>query len=202
MARIGGRNSVMAWIVGLGCTAVLAVLVLMAMPAIPGAVHLVGDTLRLANAPRESPTPRANVLESSTPECRDLYSEPLWSELTQRAGGDPAGEVPDASATAQSLAAALTPEVRATCAFTGTSTGSIVTAVSEVSAGATGVARSALEADGFACTVYGDGVRCTRETAEATEEHAVRAGVWVSNVFTGWQPSRYIERIAPQLWGE
>lgn len=200
MARIGGRNSILAWVVGLGCTAVLVVLVVMAAPAIPGAVHLVGDTLRMANAPRESPTPQEDVLDMSTLECRDLYSEPLWSELTQRAGGEPTAQAPEGSA--PSLVTALAPDVRATCVFTGTSTGSIVTIVSEVADGAAGVARSALEAEGFACADDGDGVRCTRDAAEVTEEHAVRAHVWVANVFTGWQPARYIERMTPRLWGE
>ena len=46
MARVGGRNLAMSWIVGIICTAVVAVLLWFALPMGPVMVQFVGDTLR------------------------------------------------------------------------------------------------------------------------------------------------------------
>ncbi|WP_159500170.1 hypothetical protein [Microbacterium sp. 18062] len=201
MARIGGRNSAVAWVVGLGCAAVVGVLVVLAIPAIPASVQLMGDTLRAAaSAPEAAGTAPSDDVETATPVCRGLYTEALWAALTQRAGGDPVQDTAPPTTSVESLATALAPQVRVTCAFAGTNTGHIVTTVSDVSPDAAAVARATLETNGFGCTGFGDGIRCERATADGVEEQVVRAGVWVSNVFTGWRPDRYLERMGPQLW--
>ena len=46
MARVGGRNAVMAWIAGVFCTAVVVILDWIAVPMGPVVVQYVGDTLR------------------------------------------------------------------------------------------------------------------------------------------------------------
>jgi hypothetical protein len=204
VARIGGRNSALAWVVGLGCVAVVGGLLVLAIPAVPTGIQMMGDTLRAGTSAPEAAGPGALTAPvTTTPECRALYTEALWSELTQRAGGDPVQDATPPVSSAPSLVSALAPEVRVTCAFTGTNTGHIVTTVSGVSKGAAAVARATLETNGFACTDFGgSGVRCERTTADGIEEHAVRDGVWVSTLFTGWRPDRYLDRIALQLWPE
>ncbi len=201
MARIGGRNSFVAWLAGLGCAAVLGTLVVLVAPAIPAAVTLVGDTLRGTEAvPAFVPSPAATADDTSTPECRALYTEALWSELTQRVGGDPQQSSDAPSTTAVGLADALAPSVRVTCVFTGTNAGRIVTTVSEVADDAATIARTALVADGFSCAASGGGVDCSRTIDGVVEEDVVRDGLWVTTIFDGWQPDSYTARMAQQLW--
>lgn len=206
MARIGGRNSVMAWVVGLGCAAVVAVLVALAMPALPAGVQLVGDTLRAATSAPEAAGPGgAQTTErpapaTTTPECQALYTESLWAQLTQRVGGDPVQDASAPAGSAERLTAALAPQVRVTCVFTAINTGRIATTVSDVSPDADAVAEATLRASGFACAGFGDGVRCVRPVDDGVEEHAVRDGVWVATQYAGWRPDRYLDRIGQQLW--
>ncbi len=208
MARIGGRNSAMAWVVGLGCAAVVGALLVLAAPALPMSMQLVGDALRNASAAASEPdaaasvpAPTAGTVPTSTPECRELYTEALWAQLAQRAGGDPVQDAAAPVSSLTTLSAALSPAVRVTCTFAGVSTGRIVTTVSDVPADAAAVARATLETGGFTCAGFGDGgVRCERTTADGVEEQAVRAGVWVSTLYSGWRPDRYLDRVAPQLW--
>lgn len=201
MARIGGRNSAMAWIVGLVCAAVVGALVVLAGPAIPTAFQLVGDTLRgQVPHPTSDATRTPPPAATSTPECQRLYSVALWSELTQRAGGDPVQDTSAPTVSIESLTAALAPQVRVSCTFTGINTGRIVTTVSDVAPGAADVARATLEAGGFGCETFGDGVRCEHESADGIEEQTVRDGIWIASTFSGWHPSQYTERMVRQVW--
>jgi len=201
VARVGGRNSVLAWIAGIFCAAVVGALVVLAVPAVPAAVTLVGETLRGADAiPSFARAGSDGTVATKTPECQAIYSDALWSQLTQRAGGDPVQDRSAPPTTVTSLSTALASTVRVTCAFTGVNTGRIVTSVSEVGPGAASVARAALEVAGFGCAPYGDGVRCSRTEDGVVEENVIRDGIWVCSVFEGWRPDRYIERIATRLW--
>jgi len=46
MARVGGRNTALAWIAGLFCVGVIGGLFVLAAPFGPHLVQFVGDTLR------------------------------------------------------------------------------------------------------------------------------------------------------------
>lgn len=201
MARIGGRNSAMAWVVGLGCAAVVATLTALAVPALPMGMQIVGDTLRAAtSAPEAAGTEPPDLTTTSTPECRALYTEALWSDLTTRAGGDPVQDAAAPPTTVGSLTTALAPQVRVSCTFTGTNTGRIATTESEVSPGAAAIARATLETAGFICAPYGDGIRCEHDVEGGVEEHTVRDGIWLATSFSGWRPDHYTDRIAQQVW--
>lgn len=203
MARIGGRNSAMAWVVGLVCTAVVGALLVLAVPALPVGFQMMGDTLRAGtSAPEAAGTGAPEAPTTATPECRALYTEALWSELTQRAGGEPVQDASPPVSSAADLSAALAPAVRVTCTFTGVNTGRIVTTVSDVPGDAAGVVKATLETTGFTCAEFGDGVRCERSTEAGVEEQTVRDGIWVATLFAGWRPDRYLERVALQLWPE
>ncbi|MDQ1129381.1 hypothetical protein [Microbacterium sp. SORGH_AS_0888] len=201
MARIGGRNIGMAWIAGIICAGVVAVLFGLAAPGIPGAVALVGDLLRQRDAvPSFAQKAAVSDAPTKTPECRALYTDALWSQLTQRAGGDPTQDTSAPATAVAGLASALAPTVRVTCTFVGASTGRITTTVADVAADAASVAQATLEVSGFACAPFGDGVRCTRAAGAVVEEDAVRGGVWISTTYDGWRPEGYLDRIAPQIW--
>ncbi|MFT4306411.1 MAG: hypothetical protein QM604_05935 [Microbacterium sp.] len=199
MARTGGRNSFMAWLGGIACLGVIGALLYLAVPGIPGAIAMVGDTLRAAHPATASPQPTATAVGTTTTGCRALYSDALWSELTAGAG-DPAESTAAPATTAADLVAALTPEVRVTCVFDGSEAGRITTTVSDVAADAASVARTALVADGFSCASSLGGVDCTRTDDDVVEEDVVRDGVWVSTTFEGWQPADYAAGMAAQLW--
>ena len=70
MARIGGRNLWLAWPAGLLCAGVVGALVWLAVPAIPGTVLFVGDTLRAATSAPEAAAARPvgqTALDGSAP---------------------------------------------------------------------------------------------------------------------------------------
>lgn len=46
MARVGGRNLAVSWLVGILCAAVVGALVWLAIPIVPALASLVGDGLR------------------------------------------------------------------------------------------------------------------------------------------------------------
>lgn len=46
MARVGGRNAVMAWIAGVFCAAVIVILIWVAVPMGPVVLQYIGDTVR------------------------------------------------------------------------------------------------------------------------------------------------------------
>jgi len=203
MAKVGGRSTVLAVPATILCLGVVAVLVWLALPAVPFGVQWVGDALR---GPTSAPAAESGggapvaTASASAAECRALYTDGLWQELSQRAGGDPVQDASPPATSATSLVAALTPAVRVTCSWTGTQVGHIVTTVSDVAPSSTGIARAALESQGFDCSGYGDGVRCLRTAGDVVDDQVIRGGVWLSSVLTSWQPAQYTERTAQQLW--
>jgi hypothetical protein len=202
MARIGGRNSALAWMAAVFCAAVVGILVWLALPALPVGTQWVGDALRGPTAaPSAEPKQGAGtVADAAVEACRGIYTESLWQELGQRAGGNPVQDASPPATSATSLVSALAPAVRVTCAWTGTQLGSIVTTVSDVPSASPGVARAALESQGFSCDGIGDGIRCLKSAGDVTEDQSIRGGVWLATTFTSWQPAQYTERVGAQLW--
>ncbi|MBB2975412.1 hypothetical protein FHX49_000978 [Microbacterium endophyticum] len=213
MAKTGGRNNWLAWPVGLLCAAVIGVLVVVALPMIGPSIDWVGNALRGPTvAPRLVVEPEDARLGTDTApvdavdpsesvdECRALYTDVLWEELSSRTGGEP---IQDASAPithASSLAAALKPDVQETCAWNATTTGKIVTTVSKVAGSAQAIAQASLGSQGYVCSEFGDGIRCTKNIENTREDHVFRDGLWVATQFSAWEPSLYTERVAERLW--
>lgn len=46
MARVGGRNLAMSWIVGVFCAAIIAALLWLSVPMLPVLAQFAGDALR------------------------------------------------------------------------------------------------------------------------------------------------------------
>lgn len=204
MARIGGRSNWIAVPAGMLCAAVVASLVWLALPMFPVAVQWVGDTLRTASAPRPvvaaAPTPADRAIAAEPVDCRSLYPDSLWSELTWRGGAllsQTAG--PPATAVA-SLAEALQPSARVTCSWRLDGGGAIVTTLAAVSGDAATIADAALRGQGFSCTTSDGVVDCVRVRGTVIEEHTVRGGLWLSSMETGWHPERYGARVEAQVW--
>ncbi|MEU1971658.1 hypothetical protein ABZ477_08370 [Microbacterium sp. NPDC019599] len=204
MARIGGRNLWLAWPAGLFCAGVVAALVWLAIPAVPGTIAFVGDTLRAATSAPEAagarPVAEAALDTTADIDCRDLYPGTLWLELAwspqsllSQNRNAPATEV-------TSLVDALQPSVRVTCAWRETA-GTISSTLSVVQTDAAPVADLALRGQGFACVAYGSGVACTRISGAVVEEHVVRDGLWLASVERSWHPEDYGTRLAAFVWG-
>ncbi|MFH8252179.1 hypothetical protein ACH3VR_17570 [Microbacterium sp. B2969] len=203
MARIGGRNLWLAWPAGLVCAGVVAALVYLAVPAVPGTVQFVGDTLRAATstpvAAASEPVQEVALGGTAEIDCRDLYPGSLWSELawspnvllTQNRS------LPPTAVTA--LVDALQPDVRVTCVWKGPQ-GTVVSSLSRVGPDAATVADPALRGQGFSCEAYGSGTTCRRTSAGVREEHTVRDGLWLASVETTWMPEDYGARLAAFVW--
>ncbi|CAI9390553.1 hypothetical protein [Microbacterium sp. T2.11-28] len=199
MARVGGRSTSLAWVVGLACVAVVGALAWIAAPLLPGTVQFVGDQL---NPPTSGPAAGDGDEASSGEmgECRDLYADALWTALvwTPDAVLTPSTDAPESSASG--LLDALSPRVRFTCSWT-SAEGAISTTLADVPADAGAIARTALPALGFACDAVDDRTRCIREGEDgARETIEAGRGVWLSSVQDGWQPAGYAERIADRVW--
>lgn len=199
MARVAGRSVWIAWPVGVLCAAVVAALAVLAAPGLPGAVTFVGETLRAGSTtPPWTDAPR---VPGPATTCRDLYTQPMWSELvwspeallTQRHTGPLS--TPEAVA-----AAAPTPVI--TCHWRGQSGRWLETSVATVSAAGAAAVSTTLSGEGFACEPDGDGVHCERTVGDVTEVHDLRGDRWVSSTFSGWMPDGYAVVVASRAFGE
>lgn len=201
MARVGGRNSWIAVPASLLCGAVVAALVWLSLPMMPVAVAWAGDTLRAASqnpfAPPADATAPAPAAEAA--DCRDLYPNALWTQLAWRGGAllDQDGSLPPTAAA--SVVDALAPTVRLSCAWTFDG-GGITTTLASVPEDAAATAGPAFASQGFACTTAGALLTCTRTDAGVREEHTIGAGLWLSNVSTGWRPDGLAARLAADIW--
>ncbi|QIG38611.1 hypothetical protein G5T42_03165 [Microbacterium sp. 4R-513] len=204
MARIGGRNLWLAWPVGLLCAGVVGALVWLAIPAVPGTVGFVGDTLRSATSKPQAasagPVSTLALDGAAQLDCRDVYPSQLWGELAWTPDSllSQTHAAPATAVTA--LVDALQPTVRVTCAWR-SPRGAIITTLSTVGTDASTVTEAALLGQGFSCRPLGSGVACRRSSAGIVEEHAVRDGLWLASVETTWHPEHYGSRLAAFVWG-
>ncbi|WP_426323864.1 hypothetical protein [Microbacterium sp. E-13] len=204
MARIGGRNSWIAVPAGLLCAAVVGALLWLSLPMVPVTVAWVGDTLRSATAPhpRATPaqTPAQKAADGGAIDCRTLYADDLWNELTWHPGSLLSQSKTASTTAATAFADAAASEVLVTCTWT-FAAGSIVTTLSKVDADAGIMAEAALGSDGFACRSEAEGTVCTRTRGAVHEEHTLRGGLWLASVETQWRPEDYGARLDRTVWG-
>jgi hypothetical protein len=200
MARVGGRSLWIAWPMGVICAGVVAALVWLAVPGVPGMVEFAGNMLRGAtSAPSADGAGGASAAAEPASDCRSLYPDRLWADLTW---------TPDvllsqsaaAPVTATALPAALAPVVHFTCTWRVSDAQRIATTVAGVAAGSTAIAEAALAADGFACTAAVDGVHCERERDGVREIHDIRGDVWLSSQLVGWEPEDYAGQTAARAF--
>jgi len=198
MARVGGRNSWIAVPAGVVCAAVVASLTFLALPMVPVTVTWIGDTLRRATTAQPAPVPEASIaqlaVDGAPLDCRGIYPDDLWNELTWRGGSRLAQSVAPPATGATSFTDAVTPDVVVTCDWQAAD-GRIVTTLSRVGADAGPIAQASLAGQGFACTASDDSVTCARTEGGVREEHVVRDGLWLASVETAWHPEDYGARL-------
>ncbi|MFT4214925.1 MAG: hypothetical protein QM622_09140 [Microbacterium sp.] len=198
MARVGGRNAVFAWIVGLLILGVLGVLALLALPLVPASITWVDEAV---NRPTSSATPTPDETAAGLPtECDQLYDEPLWATLRFTSGAvlTPSTDAP--VTTAAALVSALQPQVALTCSWH-SDTGTVSTTLATVAPDAGAIAAAALPGAGFSCEKVDDRTRCTRTDGELTETIEAGGGLWLSTSEDGWHPDEYVKRTAAAVWG-
>lgn len=204
MARIGGRNSWIAVPAGLVCLAVVGALLWLSLPMVPVAVAWVGDTLRNATAPQAgaapAQTPAQTAADGGAIDCRTLYPDDLWNELTWRPGSLLNQSKTSSTTAATAFADAAAADVLVTCSWR-FDTGGIVTTLSKVDADAGAIAEAALASDGFTCRSAPDATECTRTQGAVREEHTLRGGLWLASVETAWHPKNYATRLDRSVWG-
>lgn len=199
MTRVGGRNAIFAWVVGLISAAIVAVLVVLALPMLPTSLAWLGDQV---NGPASAPEARDEPAEGGAPaECRDLYSQPLWASLVWAPDSvlTPSRDLPTTTATG--LVEALAPTVRMTCTWR-SAEGEISTTLAEVATDAGAIAATALPTAGFACAASDGRTRCTRTDGELVETIEAGGGLWLSTSQTSWQPADYPGRVADAVWAD
>lgn len=205
MARVGGRNSWIAVPAGVICLAIVGALVWLALPMVPVSIAWVGDTLRRATAPQPTasavPTPAEQAIADGRIDCRTLYPDDLWNELTWRGGSLLNQTLSPPATTVVSLTEAVSPDVLVACEWRLESGGGIVTTLARVGADATPIAESALRGQGFACEGGGAALVCTRVQGRVVEEHTLRDGLWLASVETTWHPEEYGARLDRNVWG-
>lgn len=204
MARVGGRNSWIAVPAGFVCAAVVAGLAYLALPMVPVSVAWVGDTLRRASTAPPQPTPEASIARQAADgaqvDCRSLYPDDLWNELTWSAGSRLSQTASAPVTQATSFADAVTPHVVVTCEWRSEG-GGIVTTLSRVDADAGSIAEAALAGQGFSCSASDGALVCARTEAGVREEHTLRDGLWLASAETQWHPDDYGARLEHNVFG-
>lgn len=199
MARIGGRNTAFAWLVGVVSLVVVVGLVWLAAPMAPVVFAWTGQIVDAALNPRAAP-PSAAPAPTPTPTevpaedtgaagpataCGDLYLRALWDQLKAAAGTslDESVEFPPSSVAG--LPEALGARVTIGCAWTDAA-GTATVTVADVGASAAETAQAVLTATGFACTPLPDGVRCDLPAGDQSpaETHVIREARWLAVVRT------------------
>ncbi|MFV0374256.1 hypothetical protein [Microbacterium sp.] len=194
MARVGGRNAVAAWIIGVLCAAIVIGLAVLAVPLLPG-----GSTWFGAAPEEEAPAPERAPVPGEARECRDLYGDALWASLRWEPGAEISVSRDSPNLTATEVVDALAPAVRFTCAWT-SEDGEITTTYADVAADAPTVVKATLPDAGFGCRNVRDRVRCTRTDEDVIETVEVGDGRWLSSVQVAWTPTQYAERVADRAW--
>ena len=198
MARIGGRNSVLAWLAGLASLAVVVCLVWLAVPMTPvvaaWAENAVSGVLNPPSAhtasPSPSPTevapPPAPAAVTGPPTtCAELYPTALWDQLqaAHKTSLDESIVYPPSAVAG--LPEAFGARMTLGCTWTDAEGASTVT-LAEVTASAPDTAQRVLTANGFVCTPLADGTRCDLAAGDESpgETHVLRGGLWLSVVRT------------------
>lgn len=198
MARVGGRNTLFAWVVGIACAATVAVLAVLALPLLPASITWLGGPM---STPAPTPTPTAGDGDEGVPtECAQLYDEAMWAALRFAPGSvlTPSTDAPTTTATA--LLTALQPEVRFTCSWHADQ-GTVSTTLATVPTDAGAIAAAALPGAGFACEQIGDRTRCTRTEGDLVESIEAGGGLWLSTSQSGWHPAEYVSLTGDRVWG-
>jgi hypothetical protein len=205
VARVGGRNAWIAVPAGLACAAVVAGLVWLSMPMVPVTVAWAGDMLRNATTPEADPspgdTPARRAATGIALDCRAIYTDALWNELTWTGGAilDQSFDAPATTVTA--LTEVLAPEVRLTCAWTTDDGASVASTLAVVGVDGPTLAEAALRGQGFACAIGETGLRCTRADGDAVETHVFRDGLWLANAERSWHPEGYASGVEREVFG-
>jgi hypothetical protein len=205
MARVGGRNSIIAVPAGLICAAIVGALVWMSLPMVPVTVAWAGDMLRNATAPQPAPsagdTAARRALAGEALDCRALYSASLWNEMTWQ-GRTILAQAFDAPPTeVASLTDVLAPQVRVSCVWTDQEGRVVASTLAGIAPDTAGLGEAALRGQGFTCTADGGVVRCTRTQAEAVETHVLRDGLWLASLERSWHPDEYGSRLEKSVFG-
>lgn len=200
MARVGGRNAFIAWVVGIGCAAILGVLAFLAVPLLPASVSWVGNVVERPTSQPAADDVQETAPEGTIAECDQLYGEALWAALRFEDGAvlTPSTDAP--TTTAAALVSALQPQVQLTCSWTA-EIGSVTTTLATVATDAGAIAASALPASGFTCEAIEDRTRCARTDGDLTETIEAGGGLWVSTSESAWHPAGYTARVADRVWG-
>lgn len=204
MARVGGRNAAFAWVVGVGCLAILGVLATLALPLIPASTTWFGTTVDTAQGTSQTAPTSAPVAageEGALPtECPALYDEALWATMrfTRGAVLTPSKDAPVTTATA--LVSALSPDVQLTC-FWHADAGTVSTTLATVPPDAGAIAAAALPGSGFTCESVDERTRCTRTDGDLTETIEAGGGLWLSTSESAWHPAGYVSRTGDRIWG-
>ncbi len=146
------------------------------------------------------PTPADRAVAAQPLDCRALYPDSLWSELTWRGGVLLSQTAGPPATTVTSLADALVPSARLTCSWRLRAGGTIVTTLSVVGADAATIADAALRGQGFTCATADAALDCSRVKGDVVEEHTVRGGLWLSSMETSWHPADYGARVEAKVW--
>ncbi len=204
---MGGRNTAFAWIVGVVCASVVAVLAVAAIPMFPaaggwvaGAVEQVRGVLDPGYSPAPAPQEDDEApTDDGLSECRDLYGRAQWATLRWTTGSELAASVDPPVTTATALVEALQPTVSMTCVWT-SDEGRISTTLATVPTDAGAIAAAALPTLGFTCEKQADRMRCQRTDGDALETVEAGGGLWVSSSHDGWRPSGYASGVAESVW--
>ena len=206
---IGGRRWWLAWPAGILCAGIVAGLVYLAFPAVPGVVtytiELLQQGAHSTAASKPTAKPVGEIGTALTDDCVSLYPSALWIELTL----DPHTVLSqDMTPPASELMTAMAPwhpAPRMTCGWRAADGGTVRTSLVDLSDAAAAQARiaTALGDLGFACSTsptQAAVLTCTRTRAAVTDTEVIAGRYWLSTAEAGWQPGGYVNGLVDRLW--
>jgi len=203
---IGGRRWWLAWPAGILCAGIVAGLVYLAYPAVPGVVsytiELLRQGARSGAASKPTVKPVGEIGTALTDDCVSLYPSSLWIRLTL----DPHTVLSqDMTAPPSDLMTAMAPwhpVPRMTCGWRASDGGTVRTSLVDLTGASAAQPQiaQALGALGFACRAPAAALTCTRTDGAETRTEVVDGGYWLSTTEAGWHPDGYVNALVDRLW--
>ena len=188
MARVGGRNRLIAVPVGLICLVVVAGLVWFGMPGF----RVIGDwiaggapTLTRTQATEQPADSAAPAETGAITECRDIYPDPVWSLFALRADARLTQDVSSARTAATAAVQVAEPKIQISCSWSVPDQGAFSSTIAQVKPEMPALIETALRGENFTCTNTDGDIRCVREHDSMTEVHTLRDQLWIWQQLSG-----------------
>lgn len=199
MARVAGRNRVIAVPVGLACLAIVGALVWFGLPAFSTIGTWFASGAPTLNEASASPSPSA--VSGPVGDCREVYPDAVWGQLALLPDAKLTQDVSSARTGVPAAVKAAQPQIQVSCSWSVGDSGQVATTVAQIDPDNAALIESSLRGQNFHClNDDGDGIRhCTRTQGDTVEDHTLRGQRWVWHYISGDAPDGYVDGVTERI---